>query len=92
MFKDASEFKPERFLNEAGQLSVKLDRSLPFGAGKRLCAGETFARNAYFLVAAALIQNFNFKMPENEVMPRVSETITGVLRAAPDYWLHAESR
>lgn len=91
-FKDASEFKPERFLNEDGQFSVKLDKSLPFGAGKRLCAGETFARNAYFLVASALMQNFNFKMPANEEMPGVSETITGVLRVVPDYWLHVESR
>lgn len=92
VFEEATEFKPERFLNEDGQFSVKLDKSLPFGAGKRLCAGETFARNAYFLVAAALIQNFNFEMPANEQMPNVSETITGVLRIVPDYWVHVESR
>lgn len=79
-------------MNEDGQFSVKLDKSLPFGAGKRLCAGETFARNAYFLVAAALIQNFKFKMPENETMPDVSETITGVVRLVPEYWLRVESR
>lgn len=92
VFKNANEFKPERFLTDDGKFAVKLDKSLPFGAGKRLCAGETFARNAYFLVTTALIQNFVFKVPANEKMPGVDETITGVLRKLPDYWLHVESR
>lgn len=71
---------------------MKLDQSLPFGAGKRLCAGETFARNVIFLAATALIQNFNFKLPENERMPDVSETHTGILRVPPPFWLRFESR
>jgi cytochrome P450 len=42
---DPENFRPERFLGGDGKLNLKNDFSLPFGAGRRLCAGETFARN-----------------------------------------------
>lgn len=80
-------FRPERFLDDAGQFSPKLDKSLPFGAGKRICAGETFARNSLFLVSSALMQNFNFVMPENGKMPLPCDTHTGILRFTPEYRL-----
>lgn len=31
---DPHVFRPERFLDERGRLSLKMDYSLPFGAGK----------------------------------------------------------
>lgn len=33
---DPENFRPERFLNENGKLDLKLDKSLPFGAGNIL--------------------------------------------------------
>lgn len=80
-------FKPERFLDENGQVCAKLDKTLSFGSGKRICPGETFARNSMFLVAAALAQNFNLSMPTNEKVPSESETHTGLIRTAPKLWL-----
>lgn len=80
-------FKPERFLDESGKFSPKLDKTLAFGTGKRVCSGETFSRNALFLVASALVQNFHIEMPENEMMPLPSETRTGTLRYTPEYRL-----
>ena len=80
-----AEFKPERFLDESGMFSPKLDKSFPFGAGKRLCAGETFSRNSMFLVLAALVQNFNIELPANEKLPDPSETLSGFVRYAPDF-------
>lgn len=85
-------FNPNRFLDANGKLALNLDKSLPFGAGKRLCAGETFARNTLFLVASALMQNFNLNMPDGEKMPAVNESITGLIRATPEYWLRFEPR
>lgn len=78
-------FKPERFLDECGKFSPKLDKSLPFGAGKRLCAGETFARNTLFLVVSALAQNFNISLPQNERMPLPCETKTGLVRYMSEF-------
>lgn len=51
---DPEVFRPERFFDSNGRLSLAKDVSVPFGAGKRLCAGETFARNTMSLVVAAL--------------------------------------
>lgn len=78
---------PERFLDDNGQFSAKLDKSLPFGAGKRICAGETFARNVIFLVFSAIIQHFNIVKPQNKNMPDPSKTHTGIIQSLPEYWL-----
>lgn len=91
-WKEPELFQPERFLDEMGTFSPKLDKSIPFGAGKRLCAGETFARNTMFLVASAIIQNFDIEMPSNSKMPSPSETCTGMLRYVPEYRLSFVSR
>lgn len=80
-------FKPERFIDASGQINAKLDKTVSFGLGKRICPGETFARNSMFLVAAALAQNFNLAMPEHQKMPNASETHTGLVRVAPKFWL-----
>lgn len=92
VWKEPEKFQPERFLDENGKLSLSLDHSLPFGAGRRLCAGETFARNTYFLIAAAFIQNFDFDVAPNSRMPTLDETHTGLARVAPTYWLSVKPR
>lgn len=81
------QFTPERFLDESGKFSPKLDKSVPFGAGKRLCAGETFSRNTMFLVFSALVQNFNIETPNNEKLPLPNEHCTGIFQYAPEYRL-----
>uniref|UniRef100_A0A182PZA7 Uncharacterized protein n=1 Tax=Anopheles epiroticus TaxID=199890 RepID=A0A182PZA7_9DIPT len=85
-------FRPERFLDESGKLCLAKDLSVPFGAGKRLCAGETFARNIMFLTLAALMQNFNIRQPPNAQLPDLSKRNTGVIIAPEDYWLKFEPR
>lgn len=83
-------FQPERFLDKDGKFSPKLDKSLPFSAGKRLCAGETFSRNMLFLTAAAIMQNFNLEMPMGEKMP--NDPYTGFLHHLPDFWMEFKAR
>ncbi|XP_050701057.1 cytochrome P450 2L1-like isoform X8 [Eriocheir sinensis] len=61
---EPEEFRPERFLNESGKLSVPKEAFFPFGAGKRSCLGESLARMELYIFAAALLQNFTFAMPE----------------------------
>uniref|UniRef100_A0A1L8E4N0 Putative cytochrome n=1 Tax=Nyssomyia neivai TaxID=330878 RepID=A0A1L8E4N0_9DIPT len=89
---DAHAFRPERFIGDDGKLSLKLDKSLPFGAGKRLCAGETFARNTLFLIIAALAQNFNIKLPPSDKLPDQKENDTGLIVVPKEFWLKFESR
>lgn len=88
---DPENFRPERFLNSKGNLNLKKDVSLPFGAGRRLCAGETFARNTMFLCIAALLQNFNIK-PSDGKLPDLKDTHCGLSRIPRDFWIRFEAR
>lgn len=92
IFRDPNSFKPERFLNSDEQLSLDLDRSMPFGAGKRVCAGEQFARNGLFLAITSLVQNFTFQLPSGQGVPDLSQRATGVIRTTPDFRLKFVSR
>lgn len=86
------EFKPERFLDSSGALCLRKDQSLPFGAGKRLCAGETFARNVLFLFIASFFQAFSVQMPNNKKPYKFCENDTGLIRSTPDHWIQVISR
>lgn len=86
------EFKPERFLDDNGKLSLKKDQSLPFGAGKRLCAGETFARNMLFLFTAAFFQAFSVSRPAGEKIFKFEDNLTGLIRSTPDHWIQLHTR
>lgn len=90
IFTEPEVFQPERFLDEYGRFSPKLDKSLPFSAGKRLCAGETFARNTLFLLTATIAQNFNVTMPKGEKMPMDMRSAFVVY--LPDFWLELSAR
>ena len=42
---------------------------LPFGAGPRVCAGETFAMTRMFLIVAQMMKSFNILPPEEFQQP-----------------------
>lgn len=86
------QFKPERFLDDNGKMNLKSDVSLPFGAGKRLCAGETFSRNTMFLIAAALAQNFNITKDPEAPMPDMRKSRVGIANHPPEFWVKFEER
>lgn len=89
---DPEVFRPERFLDSQGRLSLAKDVSVPFGAGKRLCAGETFARNTMFLVVTALVQNFSLKQRPFDKKPDLGTRQTGVIITPEDFWVKFEPR
>lgn len=116
-FKDPHSFHPERFLGADGKLDLKLDTTVPFGAGmytipnnswqlnwstpswlvqtgKRLCAGETFARNILFLFLSTILQNFNVSLPKGHALPSpdVNPPQTGLNLTVRDFYLKFEGR
>lgn len=88
---DADKFRPERFLDDSGKLSLKLDQSLPFGHAGRLCAGETFARNTLFLLVTAFLQNFNISLP-NDGKINFNKNKSGFIRYVPPFWMSVTAR
>lgn len=65
------EFRPERFLNEDGNLKAQLDvrgqhyHLLPFGSGRRGCPGTSLALLVVQTTLAAMIQCFEWKVEGN---------------------------
>lgn len=87
-----NQFRPERFLDESGTLNLSKDISLPFGAGKRLCAGETFARNMLFLCATAILQAFTVRTVDGAKPVDFSENMTGLVITPKDHWIELVAR
>ncbi|XP_078393202.1 cytochrome P450 2K6-like [Cetorhinus maximus] len=56
------EFNPSHFLNSEGRL-VKREAFLPFGAGSRVCAGQSLAKMELFLFFTTLLQKLKFQAP-----------------------------
>lgn len=63
-----------------------------FSGGKRLCAGETFARNTIFLSATAILQNFNLRPINDKSVPSLDDTTCGLIRIPNDFWVKLEAR
>lgn len=65
VWSDATEFRPERFLEEHKDLDPKgrYFEYIPFGAGKRMCPGVGFALQMLHLVLATLLHRFDITTP-----------------------------
>ncbi|XP_046401746.1 methyl farnesoate epoxidase-like isoform X2 [Ischnura elegans] len=77
---DPLSFKPERFLDGNENL-IRHDPLLPFSAGKRVCPGETLARNNIFLIVTAILQKYTLSTPEGRPKPTTDPTPSFVLCA-----------
>ncbi|MQL78732.1 hypothetical protein Taro_011169 [Colocasia esculenta] len=69
---DPEEFRPERFLvnGEAAGMDVRGQQFeyLPFGSGRRICPGITFALQVMQLTMARLVHGFEMGTPDGEAL------------------------
>ncbi len=66
------EFNPNRFIEDGKVVAPdhkKKQRLLAFGAGRRQCAGEVFARNRLFILTCLMLQKFKFVQGEGHPLP-----------------------
>lgn len=63
------EFRPERFLNEAGSDITIPKEFIPFSLGPRACLGETLARLEIFLFITGLVQQMRLLPEKDGLLP-----------------------
>nr|AGX15389.1 flavonoid 3' monooxygenase [Plectranthus barbatus] len=61
-----TEFIPERFADGKWDFSGNDFRFLPFGSGRRICAGTAMAERMFMYSLASLLHSFDWSMPPGE--------------------------
>lgn len=92
IYENPNKFNPDRFLDASSKLCLSNDVTLAFGAGRRVCAGETFTRNMLFLLITSFLQAFNVRIPKGEKPYKFSENLTVAIRSTPDHWIEVTAR
>ncbi|KAF8106644.1 hypothetical protein N665_0136s0016 [Sinapis alba] len=77
---DANEFKPERHLNSSADFRGQDFELIPFGAGRRMCPGTSFAVVLNEVALANLMFGFDWKSTEDQTETDVPESIGAVIR------------
>ncbi|KAJ8262230.1 hypothetical protein GJAV_G00164080 [Gymnothorax javanicus] len=68
LWEEPEKFMPERFLDNEGQ-RISPPYFMPFGAGPRVCLGESLAKLELFLFTSWLLQRFVFTLPPGAPLP-----------------------
>ena len=90
-FEDPHMFRPERFLDHAGAF-VPHPHLIPFGTGKRSCAGEILAKQELFLFTVTMLQNFVFQPLEGMKQAEVDIEPAGFVHYPKGLKIVAECR
>ncbi|KAJ7966681.1 Cytochrome P450 [Quillaja saponaria] len=82
---DPLEFRPERFLTTHKGLDVKGHdfELIPFGSGRRMCPGISFALQVIQLTLANLLHGFDISTPSNELVDMTEDSGLTNIKATP---------
>lgn len=89
-FPDPKTFKPERFI-ENGKLKT-YPQLAPFGIGKRICMGETMARDSSFIFFTRILQTLNIRTAKGEARPDPLNCEMKGTKAPLPFYVHVAKR
>ncbi len=75
---DPENFRPERFLNENNEV-IRHEALLPFSFGKRVCLGESLARDELFLFITGIFQAFTVTPDPNSPTPTTEQQDSNII-------------
>uniref|UniRef100_A0A914HQN8 Unspecific monooxygenase n=1 Tax=Globodera rostochiensis TaxID=31243 RepID=A0A914HQN8_GLORO len=82
VFSEPKRFKPERFLEQNGTMSLaRCDELIPFSIGKRQCLGESMARMELFLFIANIFNQY--KVSPGQTVPSLQRNKDAVVHCSP---------
>ncbi|XP_031254714.1 geraniol 8-hydroxylase-like [Pistacia vera] len=66
LWENPLEFKPERFLDDPEKFDYLGNnfKYMPFGSGRRMCAGIPLAERVLMFILASLLHSFEWKLPD----------------------------
>ncbi|XP_069045258.1 steroid 17-alpha-hydroxylase/17,20 lyase-like isoform X2 [Lepisosteus oculatus] len=90
-WKNPELFDPGRFLDEGSRVYSPSASYIPFGAGIRVCLGETLAKMELFLFLSWILQRFTLEVPPDQPLPDLQGKF-GVVLQIQKYHVHARLR
>ena len=85
-FPEPKVFNPERFLDQKEEQVKKFEKFVPFGVGKRICMGESLAKNELFSYFVRLLQRVSFEVIPGKV-PNPENVISGITRLPMPFYV-----
>ena len=70
----------------------KINQWVPFGLGKRVCAGESLAVHEVFIFFVMMIQRLKFNPPLNHPKPNEEDYFAGFTRIPKSFYVSVASR
>ena len=82
-WEDSTVFNPYRHIDEDGKLVTNQGNFYPFGAGRRVCAGEPLAKVELFMFLSWMLQKFTFIAEEDGSPPSMKGLSSGTQFPVP---------
>ena len=82
-WEDSTVFNPYRHIDEDGKLVTNQGNFYPFGAGRRVCAGEPLAKVELFMFLSWMLQKFTFIAEEDGSPPSMKGVFSGTQSPVP---------
>ena len=91
-FPEPDKYRPERFLDQEQKNIVRNEYLVPFGIGKRICMGETLAKNEMFIFFVRMMQRVKFSIDQDGNVPDPENCIAAITRIPKPFQVKVSDR